>query len=149
VNISSKYRQLPFDPSPILRVLMSELNVQSFTGDLEERFRHIALRKSSIRATIWYFNQVCKSMPTLVWHLLKYGRSRRGLAWKLIGSVVAAVVLLIAVSLPSIYRVIADYRINVLRAEQRQLNLDRIMLDSMERVTAKNSGLAPPDWLTK
>jgi hypothetical protein len=45
----------------------------------------------------------------------------RGMAWKLIGSVGAAVVLLIGVLLPGAYSLLAGYQIQVLKTEQARL----------------------------
>ena len=65
----------------------------------------------------------------------------RGACWKLIGSVVAAAVLLVVVLLPSAYGLMAGYQIQSLRregqrlaAEQASLELDVAQLLSPERM---------------
>ena len=56
----------------------------------------------------------------------------RGACWKLMGSVVAAVVLLILVLLPSAYSLMAGYRIQSLRQEGQRLATERASLEIQE-----------------
>ncbi len=56
----------------------------------------------------------------------------RGTCWKLIGSVVAAVVLLISVLLPSAYGLLAGYQIQTLRQEGAKLAAERASLELEE-----------------
>jgi hypothetical protein len=56
----------------------------------------------------------------------------RGTCWKLIGSVVAAVVLLICVLLPSAYSLLAGYQIQALRQEQQRLSTEQSSLELQE-----------------
>jgi hypothetical protein len=56
----------------------------------------------------------------------------RGACWKLIGSVVAAVVLLIAVLMPSAYGLLAGYKIQSLRLEGQRLATEQASLESQE-----------------
>lgn len=56
----------------------------------------------------------------------------RGTCWKLIGSVVAAVVLLISVLLPSAYGLLAGYQIQTLRQEGEKLAAERASLELAE-----------------
>lgn len=56
----------------------------------------------------------------------------RGTCWKLIGSVVAAVVLLICVLLPSAYGLLAGYQIQTLRQEGERLAAERASLELTE-----------------
>ena len=55
-----------------------------------------------------------------------------GHCWKLIGSVVAAVVLLIGVLLPSAYGLLAGYQIQSLRREATRLSSERATLELRE-----------------
>jgi hypothetical protein len=52
----------------------------------------------------------------------------RGICWRLIGSVVAAVMLLIAVLLPSAYSLLAGYQIQSLRQEGERLSTEQSSL---------------------
>jgi hypothetical protein len=56
----------------------------------------------------------------------------REACWKLIGSVVAAAVLLIAVLLPGAYGLLAGYQIQTLRQESHKLANDRASLELQE-----------------
>jgi hypothetical protein len=56
----------------------------------------------------------------------------RGTCWKLIGSVVSAVVLLIFVLLPSAYGLLAGYQIQNLRQEGERLGTERTSLELAE-----------------
>jgi cell division protein FtsL len=56
----------------------------------------------------------------------------RETCWKLIGSVVAAAVLLIAVLLPGAYSLMAGYQIQTLRQEAHRLANDRASLELQE-----------------
>jgi hypothetical protein len=56
----------------------------------------------------------------------------RGTCWKLIGSVVSAVVLLIFVLLPSAYGLLAGYQIQTLRQDGEQLATERASLELAE-----------------
>jgi len=56
----------------------------------------------------------------------------RGTCWKLIGCVVAAVVLLICVLLPSAYGLLAGYQIQTLRQEGEKLAAERASLELEE-----------------
>jgi len=56
----------------------------------------------------------------------------RGACWKLIGSVVAAAVLLIGVLLPSAYSLLAGYQIQALREEQQRLATEQASLELQE-----------------
>ncbi len=56
----------------------------------------------------------------------------RGRCWKLIGSVVGAVVLLIGVLLPSSYGLMAGYSIQSLRQEGQRLDADQASLELRE-----------------
>jgi hypothetical protein len=56
----------------------------------------------------------------------------RGVCWKLIGSVVAAVVLLIGVLLPSAYGLLAGYQIQSLRQEGQRLATEQGSLELQE-----------------
>jgi hypothetical protein len=58
--------------------------------------------------------------------------SARGTCWKLIGSVVAAVVLLVAVLLPSAYSLLAGYQIQSLREEAQRLSTEQASLELAE-----------------
>ena len=53
----------------------------------------------------------------------------RGTCWKLIGSVVAALMLLIAVLLPSAYGLLAGYQIQTLRQEGLRLSAEQASLE--------------------
>jgi cell division protein FtsL len=52
----------------------------------------------------------------------------RGVCWRMIGSCVAAAVLLIAILLPSMYSLIAGYRIETLHQERQRLEIERAAL---------------------
>ncbi|MEQ1947449.1 MAG: hypothetical protein ABL995_09675 [Bryobacteraceae bacterium] len=54
------------------------------------------------------------------------------IAWKMIGSVAAAAVLLICVLLPSAYGLLAGYRIQNLKEEAKRLDMDRAALEMTE-----------------
>lgn len=56
----------------------------------------------------------------------------RGTCWKLIGSVVAAVVLLIGVLLPSAYGLLAGYQIQTLRQDSERLATEQSSLELNE-----------------
>ena len=56
----------------------------------------------------------------------------RGTCWKLIGSVVAAVMLLISVLLPSAYGLLAGYQIQSLRQEGDRLSTEQSSLELAE-----------------
>jgi hypothetical protein len=56
----------------------------------------------------------------------------RGTCWKLIGSVVASVMLLIAVLLPSAYGLLAGYQIQSLRQEGERLGTEQSSLELSE-----------------
>jgi hypothetical protein len=56
----------------------------------------------------------------------------RGTCWKLIGSVVAAAVLLIGVLLPSAYSLLAGYQIQALQQEQQRLATEQASLELQE-----------------
>jgi hypothetical protein len=56
----------------------------------------------------------------------------RGTCWKLIGSVVSAVVLLIFVLLPSAYGLLAGYQIQTLRQDAERLGTERASLELSE-----------------
>jgi hypothetical protein len=56
----------------------------------------------------------------------------RGTCWKLIGSVVAAVMLLISVLLPSAYGLLAGYQIQTLRQESERLSTEQSSLELAE-----------------
>jgi hypothetical protein len=56
----------------------------------------------------------------------------RGTCWKLIGSVVAAVMLLISVLLPSAYGLMAGYQIQSLRQESARLATEQTSLEVSE-----------------
>jgi hypothetical protein len=56
----------------------------------------------------------------------------RGTCWKLIGSVVSAVVLMIFVLLPSAYGLLAGYQIQTLRQESERLGTERASLELAE-----------------
>jgi cell division protein FtsL len=56
----------------------------------------------------------------------------RGACWKLIGSVVAAAVLLIGVLLPSAYSLLAGYKIQALQQEQQRLATEQASLELQE-----------------
>ena len=56
----------------------------------------------------------------------------REACWKLIGSVVAAAVLLIAVLLPGAYSLLAGYQIETLRAEAHKLANERAAMELQE-----------------
>jgi hypothetical protein len=56
----------------------------------------------------------------------------RGTCWKLIGSVVSAVVLLIFVLLPSAYGLLAGYQIQTLRQDGERLTTERASLELAE-----------------
>jgi hypothetical protein len=56
----------------------------------------------------------------------------RGTCWKLIGSVVAAVVLMISVLLPSAYGLLAGYQLQSLRQESERLATERGSLELAE-----------------
>jgi len=55
-----------------------------------------------------------------------------GTCWKLIGSVVAAVVLLVGVLLPGAYSVLAGYQIQALKQEAQRLQTERASLELEE-----------------
>ena len=55
-----------------------------------------------------------------------------GTCWKLIGSVVAAVVLLVCVLLPGAYSLLAGYQIQTLRQEAQRLDTERASLELQE-----------------
>jgi hypothetical protein len=55
-----------------------------------------------------------------------------GTCWKLIGSVVAAAVLLICVLLPSAYSLLAGYQIQALQQEQQRLATEQASLELQE-----------------
>src|SRR5437660_11613423 len=56
----------------------------------------------------------------------------RGTCWKLIGSVVAAVVLLVGVLLPGAYSLLAGYQIQSLRVEGQRLATEQASLELEE-----------------
>jgi len=56
----------------------------------------------------------------------------RGACWKLIGSVVAAAVVLIGVMLPSAYSLLAGYQIQALQQEQQRLSTEQASLELQE-----------------
>jgi len=56
----------------------------------------------------------------------------RGICWKLIGSVVGAVVLLVGVLLPSAYGLLAGYQIQSLRLEGQRLATEQASLELEE-----------------
>ena len=56
----------------------------------------------------------------------------RGTCWKLIGSVVAAVVLLVGVLLPGAYSLLAGYQIQSLRQEGQRLATEQASLELQE-----------------
>jgi hypothetical protein len=56
----------------------------------------------------------------------------RGTCWKLIGSVVAAVVMLVGVMLPSAYGLLAGYQIQSLHQEQQKLAAEQATLELKE-----------------
>jgi cell division protein FtsL len=56
----------------------------------------------------------------------------RGACWKLIGSVVAAAVVLIGVMLPSAYSLLAGYQIQALQQEQQRLSTEQSSLELQE-----------------
>jgi hypothetical protein len=56
----------------------------------------------------------------------------RGTCWKLIGSVVAAVVLLVGVLLPSAYGLLAGYQVQSLRQEGQRLATEQASLELEE-----------------
>jgi len=56
----------------------------------------------------------------------------RGTCWKLIGSVVASVILVITVLLPSAYGLLAGYQIQTLRQEGDRLAAERASLELAE-----------------
>jgi hypothetical protein len=56
----------------------------------------------------------------------------RGNCWKLIGSVVAAAILLIAVLLPSAYGLLAGYQVQSLRQEAQRLATEQTSLELRE-----------------
>lgn len=56
----------------------------------------------------------------------------RGTCWKLIGSVVAAVVMLVGVMLPSAYSLLAGYQIQSLKTEQQSLAAEQATLELQE-----------------
>src|ERR1700722_19657889 len=56
----------------------------------------------------------------------------RGTCWKLIGSVVAAVVLLVAVLLPGAYSLLAGYQVQSLREEGQRLEAEQASLELQE-----------------
>lgn len=56
----------------------------------------------------------------------------RGTCWKLIGSVVAAVVMLVGVMLPSAYSLMAGYQIQSLHQEQQKLAAEAATLELQE-----------------
>ena len=56
----------------------------------------------------------------------------RGNCWKLIGSVVAAAVLLVTVLLPSAYGLLAGYQIQSLRREGQRLSAEQASLETRE-----------------
>ena len=56
----------------------------------------------------------------------------RGTCWKLIGSVVAAVVLLVGVLLPGAYSLLAGYQIQSLKAESQRLSTEQASLELEE-----------------
>jgi hypothetical protein len=56
----------------------------------------------------------------------------RGTCWKLIGSVVAAVVLLVGVLLPGAYSLLAGYQIQALRQEAQRLTTEQASLELQE-----------------
>lgn len=56
----------------------------------------------------------------------------RGTCWKLIGSVVAAVVMLVGVLLPSAYSLLAGYQIQSLHQEQQRLAAEQATLELKE-----------------
>ncbi|MEQ1887190.1 MAG: hypothetical protein ABL967_19160 [Bryobacteraceae bacterium] len=53
-------------------------------------------------------------------------------AWKMIGSVAAAAVLLICVLLPSAYGLLAGYQIQTLKEEAKRLDMERAALEMQE-----------------
>lgn len=56
----------------------------------------------------------------------------RGICWRLIGSSVAAAVLLIGILLPSLYGLIAGYKIEALHQERQRLEIERAGLQLEE-----------------
>jgi hypothetical protein len=56
----------------------------------------------------------------------------RGICWKLIGSMVGAVVLLIGVLLPSAYGLLAGYQIQSLREENQRMAAEQASLELQE-----------------
>jgi hypothetical protein len=56
----------------------------------------------------------------------------RGTCWKLIGSVVAAVILLVGVLLPGAYSLLAGYQIQALRQESQRLVTEQASLELEE-----------------
>ncbi|MBZ5606125.1 MAG: hypothetical protein LAO79_27855 [Acidobacteriia bacterium] len=56
----------------------------------------------------------------------------RGTCWKLIGSVVAAVVLLVGVLLPGAYSLLAGYQIQSLKQEAQRLSTEQASLELAE-----------------
>lgn len=56
----------------------------------------------------------------------------RGICWRMIGSCVAAAVLLIAILVPSMYGLIAGYRIEALHQERQRLEIERAALQLAE-----------------
>ncbi|SRR5579885_2394327 len=56
----------------------------------------------------------------------------RGACWKLIGSVVAAVVLLVSVLLPGAYSLLAGYQIQTLKQEAQRLSTEQASLELEE-----------------
>lgn len=55
-----------------------------------------------------------------------------GVCWRVIGSCVAAAVLLIAVFLPSLYGLVSGYKIEALRQERQRLEIERSSLQLEE-----------------
>jgi hypothetical protein len=56
----------------------------------------------------------------------------RGTCWKLIGSVVAAVIMLVGVLLPSAYSLLAGYQIQSLHQEEQKLAAEQATLELQE-----------------
>ena len=56
----------------------------------------------------------------------------RGACWKMIGSVVAAAVLLVAVLLPSAYSLLAGYQVQSLKQEAERLDTEQASLELQE-----------------
>jgi len=67
----TKQSKPPLDISGILAVFMSEQNLESFIGDLEERYSLIFECEGRRSATVWYCGEIIRSLLSLSFESLK------------------------------------------------------------------------------